>query len=153
LLSVSPASVRAAPAAKRQADRVARVQGLQAGQFLRVALDQVRQLQQDTATVHRRQVAPSREGRLRGGDGLVHIGPAGHRHLGDDRVVVGVEGRQGLAGLGFDELAIDEKLVAHRRAQACSGCDVCEIHGDSTPGRTRGIRKREPARPASGVRT
>ena len=113
----------------RIAHRMAGVQRFEPREFLGVGLDQVREPEQDAPAVGRRHAAPGREGALRRGHGLVDVGLAGQRHVGDGRVVVRVQRGQRLARFGIDEAPVDEELVPDGRLQAGGLLDVCEGHG------------------------
>ena len=108
--------MRGTSSVARVAQRVAGVERFEPRQLFGVGLDQVGQLQQDAAAVGGGHAAPGRERTRRGGDRTVDVLAPGHRHLGDGRVVVRVQRRQRLARCGVDEAAVDEELVADRRA-------------------------------------
>ena len=104
----------------RVAQRVAGVERLEPRELFGVGLDQVGELEQDAAAIGRGQAAPRREGALRRRlDRAVDVGRAGHRHVGDrSSCRAGSAWPASRPTQRVDELAVDEELVADRRAQA-----------------------------------
>ena len=124
----------------RVAQRVAGVERLEPRQLFGIRLDQIGELEQDAAAVGRCQATPRREELLVAASTARSTSArAGHRDLGDRRVVVRVERGQRLAAQRIDETAVDEQLVADRRAQAGRLCDVCEAHARDSAGRREAL--------------
>ncbi|MCY1303096.1 hypothetical protein D9M70_527880 [compost metagenome] len=95
---------------------MAGVQRLQLRQLLGVLLDLVRQLEQQPPALGGATPRPGWKGAPGGGHGEVDIGRLGGGDAGDQRAVGGRQHVDGAAGLGGDELAVDEQLVLHGKS-------------------------------------
>jgi hypothetical protein len=95
---------------------VARVQGFEAREFVRVRLDRVRELEEQTPALAGRTPAPGRKRRARGHDGAVDVGRARQGHVCDDGVVVRIPDGKRPPVERVDEAAADEEFIGNADA-------------------------------------
>ena len=104
------------------------VEAFELGQFPGFFFDLVGEFQQQTATIHRRHLAPFRKRRFRRRDGAIDIFFSGQRDIGYLGIVVGIQIFDGRPIGSIDEITVDEEFsldceVGHITF-AAKGCTV-----------------------------